>query len=257
MTTVTEPNGVGAPEPLARPAAKSIDLVKTYGTGDAAVHALDGVSVEFERGTFNAVMGPSGSGKSTLMHCMAGLDTPTSGRTFVGDLEIGLLDDAALTQMRRDRIGFVFQSFNLIPTLTAGENITLPVDLAGGKVDRDWFDYLVDQLGIGDRLTHRPGEMSGGQQQRAACARALISRPDLIFADEPTGNLDSNSSGEMLAFLRRSVTEFGQSIVMVTHDARGAAYADRVVFLADGRIVDELASPTADSVLERMKQLGG
>jgi putative ABC transport system ATP-binding protein len=201
-------------------------------------------------------MGPSGSGKSTLMHCMAGLDSPTSGRTFVGDLEIGLLDDAGLTQMRRDRIGFVFQSFNLVPTLTAAENITLPSDLAGVKIDQDWFDYLVEQLGIGDRLSHRPSEMSGGQQQRAACARALIGRPDLVFADEPTGNLDSNSSAEMLAFLRRSVTEFNQSIVMVTHDPRGAAFADRVVFLADGKVVGELVSPTADLVLERMKQLG-
>jgi putative ABC transport system ATP-binding protein len=255
--TAVDQSTTRATEPPASPAARASDLVKTYGTGEAIVHALDGITVEFERGTFTAVMGPSGSGKSTLMHCMAGLDTPTSGRTFVGDQEIGLLDDAALTQMRRDRIGFVFQSFNLIPTLTAGENITLPVDLAGGKVDRGWFDYLVGQLGIADRLSHRPNEMSGGQQQRAACARALISRPDLIFADEPTGNLDSNSSGEMLAFLRRSVTEFGQSIVMVTHDARGAAYADRVVFLADGRIVGEMVSPTADSVLERMKQLGG
>ena len=252
--TAVDQSTTRATEP---PAARASDLVKTYGTGEAIVHALAGITVEFERGTFTAVMGPSGSGKSTLMHCMAGLDTPTSGRTFVGDQEIGLLDDAALTQMRRDRIGFVFQSFNLIPTLTAGENITLPVDLAGGRVDRGWFDYLVGQLGIADRLSHRPTEMSGGQQQRAACARALISRPDLIFADEPTGNLDSNSSGEMLAFLRRSVTEFGQSIVMVTHDARGAAYADRVVFLADGRIVGEMVSPTADSVLERMKQLGG
>jgi len=174
-----------------------------------------------------------------------------------GDQEIGLLDDAGLTQMRRDHIGFVFQSFNLVPTLTAAENITLPLDLAGAKADRVWFDYLVEQLGIGDRLSHRPSEMSGGQQQRVACARALIGRPDLIFADEPTGNLDSNSSAEMLRFLRRSVTELHQSIVMVTHDARGAAYADRVVFLADGKVVGELSSPTADTVLERMKELGG
>ncbi len=243
------------PVPLS-PAAQAIGLVKTYGKGDAVVRALDGIDVEFERSRFTAVMGPSGSGKSTLMHCMAGLDSPTSGRTFVGDLEIGLLDDAGLTQMRRDRIGFVFQSFNLVPTLTAAENITLPSDLAGVKVDQDWFDYLVDQLGIGDRLSHRPSEMSGGQQQRAACARALIGRPDLVFADEPTGNLDSNSSAEMLAFLRRSVTEFDQSIVMVTHDPRGAAFADRVVFLADGKVVGELVSPTADLVLEQMKQLG-
>ena len=207
------------------------------------MHALAGVTVTFQRGHFTAVMGPSGSGKSTLMHCMAGLDRPTSGQSFVGDLDLGRLDDSGLTQMRRDRIGFVFQSFNLVPTLTARENITLPADLAGRKVDREWFDYLVQQLGIADRLSHRPTEMSGGQQQRCACARALINRPDLIFADEPTGNLDSNSSNEMLAFMRRSVTEFGQSIVMVTHDAHGAAFADRVVFLADGLVVDELANP--------------
>jgi putative ABC transport system ATP-binding protein len=240
----------------ASPAAHAVELTKTYGTGQATVHALGGVNVTFERGRFTAVMGPSGSGKSTLMHCMAGLDTPTSGRTFIGDLEIGQLDDAGLTQLRRDRIGFVFQSFNLVPTLTARENITLPADLAGRKVDEAWFDYLVDQLGIADRLDHRPSELSGGQQQRAACARALIGRPDLIFADEPTGNLDSNASGEMLDFLRRSVNDFHQSIVMVTHDARGAAYADRVVFLDDGRLVGELLDPTADSVLEQMKRLG-
>jgi putative ABC transport system ATP-binding protein len=179
-----------------------VDLRKTYGTGQATVHALVGIDVTFERGRFTAVMGPSGSGKSTLMHCMAGLDRPTSGQTFVGDLDVGRLDDKGLTEMRRDRVGFVFQSFNLVPTLTAGENITLPADLAGRKVDTEWFDYLVDQLGIGDRLTHRPTELSGGQQQRCACARALINRPDLIFADEPTGNLDSNSSAEMLSFLR-------------------------------------------------------
>ena len=238
------------------PAAHSVDLCKTYGTGQATVRALDSVDVTFERGRFTAVMGPSGSGKSTLMHCMAGLDRPTSGQTYVGDLEVGSLDDKALTQMRRDRIGFVFQSFNLVPTLTAGENVTLPVDLAGEKVDQGWFEYLVDALGIGDRLTPRPNEMSGGQQQRCACARALINRPDLIFADEPTGNLDSNSTTELLGFLRRSVDEVGQSIVMVTHDPRGAAFADRVVFLADGRVVDEQEDPTADSVLERVRKLG-
>jgi putative ABC transport system ATP-binding protein len=240
----------------ATPAAHAIDLRKIYGTGQATVHALAGINVTFDRGRFTAVMGPSGSGKSTLMHCMAGLDRPTSGQTFVGDLDIGRLDDADLTQMRRDRIGFVFQSFNLVPTLTAGENITLPVDLAGRKIDQDWFDYLVKQLGISDRLTHRPSEMSGGQQQRCACARALINRPDLVFADEPTGNLDSNSTQEMLSFLKRSVNEFGQSVVMVTHDPHGASYADRVVFLKDGNIVDELHEPTADSVLERMRTLG-
>jgi putative ABC transport system ATP-binding protein len=253
---ITDLSSPGASATSPPPAARAVDLVKTYGTADASVHALAGVNVEFGHGQFTAVMGPSGSGKSTLMHCMAGLDTPTSGHTYVGDHEIGLLDDAGLTQMRRDRIGFVFQSFNLVPTLTAGENITLPADLAGVKVDQAWFDYLIKQLGIGDRLSHRPAEMSGGQQQRAACARALIRRPDLIFADEPTGNLDSNSSAEMLEFLRRSVREFNQSIVMVTHDPRGAAFADRVVFLADGKVVGELVAPTADSVLEHMKQLG-
>jgi len=254
--TTSVPATAPPPGPSAAPAARAVDLVKTYGKGDTIVRALDGITLDLERGRFTAVMGPSGSGKSTLMHCMAGLDTPTSGRTFVGEQEIGLLDDTGLTQMRRDRIGFVFQSFNLVPTLTAAENITLPANLAGHQVDHEWFDYLVGQLGIADRLDHRPNEMSGGQQQRVACARALMARPDLIFADEPTGNLDSNASGEMLEFLRRSVSEFGQSIVMVTHDARGAAFADRVVFLADGSVVGELASPTVDSVLERMKQLG-
>lgn len=243
------------PEAPPSAAARAVDLVKTYGKGEATVTALDGVTVEFGRARFTAVMGPSGSGKSTLMHCMAGLDRPTSGHTFVGEQEIELLDDSGLTQLRRDRIGFVFQSFNLVPTLSAVENITLPADLAGRTVDGAWLDYLVDQLGIRDRLGHRPSEMSGGQQQRVACARALIGRPDLIFADEPTGNLDSNASGEMLGFLRRSVTELGQSIVMVTHDPRGASHADRVVFLADGRVVGELASPTPDTILERMKQL--
>jgi putative ABC transport system ATP-binding protein len=238
------------------PAARAVDLVKSYGKGDAEVLALDGVSVQFERGQFTAVMGPSGSGKSTLMHCLAGLDVPTSGHAFVGDQDIAQLNDAGLTKLRRDRIGFIFQSFNLVPTLTAKENIVLPADLAGTKVDKAWFDVLVDQLGIGSRLSHRPAEMSGGQQQRVACARALIARPDLIFADEPTGNLDSNASAELLDFLRRSVRELGQSIVMVTHDPHGAAYADRVVFLADGNVAGELAAPTADTVLEQMKELG-
>jgi putative ABC transport system ATP-binding protein len=238
------------------PAAHAVDLRKTYGTGQAVVHALAGINVTFERARFTAVMGPSGSGKSTLMHCMAGLDRPTSGQTFVGGLDVGGLDDAGLTRLRRDKIGFVFQSYNLVPTLTAAENITLPVDLAGAKVDREWLGYLVKQLSIGDRLTHRPSELSGGQQQRVACARALIRKPDLIFADEPTGNLDSNSSAEVLGFLRQSVKELGQSIVMVTHDPRGAAYADRVIFLADGTVVGELDQPTADSVLERIRTLG-
>src|ERR1700729_1533971 len=240
----------------APPAARAIDLVKTYGANGLAVRALDGVTVEFERARFTAVMGPSGSGKATLMHCMAGLDVPSAGHAFIGEDEVGQLDDTALTQLRRDRIGFVFQSFNLIPTLTAAENITLPAALAGTKVDREWLGSLVGQLGVGDRPPHRPGELSGGQQQRVACARALINRPDLVFADEPTGNLDSNSSADLLAFLRRSVTELGQSIVMVTHDPRSAAYADRVVFLADGQAVSELGQPTADSILERMRTLG-
>ncbi len=243
----------GAGRPLA---ARAVRLTKVYGKGDAAVRALDGVDLELPRGEFTAVMGPSGSGKSTLMHCMAGLDRPTSGQVYIGDREIGSLDDTDLTTMRRDRIGFVFQSFNLVPTLTAGENITLPADLAGRRVDRSWFDHLVQQLRIADRLDHRPTELSGGQQQRTACARALIARPELIFADEPTGNLDSNATGELLDFFRRSVDEEGQSIVMVTHDPMGAAFADRVLFLADGRVVDELRSPTTETILDRMKRLG-
>jgi len=241
----------------ATPAAHSVALTKTYGVGQATVHALAGITVTFERGRFTAVMGPSGSGKSTLMHCMAGLDRPTSGQTFVGGQDVGGLDDAGLTRLRRDKIGFVFQSYNLIPTLSAAENITLPADLAGTKVDRDWLAYLVKQLGIGDRLTHRPSELSGGQQQRVACARALINKPDLVFADEPTGNLDSNASADVLTFLRQSVSELGQSIVMVTHEPSGAAYADRVIFLADGTVVGELDQPTADLILERMRTLGG
>ncbi len=237
-------------------AAKTVELNKTYGHGEAAVRALDGVSLAFERGRFTAVMGPSGSGKSTLMHCMAGLDWPTSGRSFIGEQEIGLLDDAGLTELRRDRVGFVFQSFNLVPTLSAADNIALPAELAGTPIDRSWLDYLVAQLGIADQLSRRPYELSGGQQQRIACARALVRRPELVFADEPTGNLDSNASAAVLSFLRRSVSDDRQSIVMVTHDPRAAAYADRVVFLADGRVVGELLSPTDDEVLEQMKKLG-
>ena len=238
------------------PAARAVNLGKTYGTGHASVRALDNVSVAFDRGRFTAVMGPSGSGKSTLMHCMAGLDRPTSGSAYVGGLDIGQLDDGGLTRLRRDRIGFVFQYFNLVPTLTAAENIALPVSLAGRKADQEWVGYLAKQLGIADRLTHRPAELSGGQQQRVACARALVSKPDLVFADEPTGNLDSNAAADLLAFLQRSVRELGQSVVMVTHDPHSAAYADRVVFLADGAVVSELSQPTADSVLERMRTLG-
>jgi putative ABC transport system ATP-binding protein len=237
-------------------AARAVDLSKTYGSGPATVRALDNVSVSFERGQFTAVMGPSGSGKSTLMQCMAGLDRSTSGTAYVGDQDISKLDDKGLTQLRRDRIGFVFQYFNLVPTLTAAENITLPLDLAGTQPDQEWVTHLTGQLGLADRLGHRPGQLSGGQQQRVACARALVTRPDLVFADEPTGNLDSNAAADLLAFLQRSVREMGQSIVMVTHDPRSAAYSDRVIFLADGAVVSELREPTADSVLERMRTLG-
>ncbi len=236
------------------PAARSQDLKKIYGTGETAVHALDGVTVEFAAGEFTAIMGPSGSGKSTLMHCLAGLDSATSGAVLIGDTDLTTLSDKAMTQLRRDRIGFVFQAFNLVPTLTALENITLPLDIAGRKVDTEWLDTVVGRLGLGDRLDHKPGELSGGQQQRVACARALAGRPEIIFGDEPTGNLDSHSSGEVLAILRAAVDEFEQTVVIVTHDPRAAGYADRVVFLSDGRIVDEMREPTADSVLDRMKQ---
>jgi len=233
--------------------ARAVDLYKTYGSGEAVVRALDGVSVDFERGRMTAIMGPSGSGKSTLMHCMAALDRPTSGVIEIDGTEIGALGDKALTKLRRTRLGFVFQAYNLVPTLSARENITLPLDIAGTKIDQAWFDLVVDTVGLRDRLSHRPSALSGGQQQRVACARALVSKPSIVFADEPTGNLDSRASAEILAFLRRSVDEFGQSIVMVTHDPAAAAYADRVLFLADGRIVDEMSSPTSELVLERMK----
>jgi putative ABC transport system ATP-binding protein len=235
--------------------ARAIDLVKVYGSGEAEVRALDGVTVDFPRGRLSAIMGPSGSGKSTLMHCMAALDRPTAGKIEIDGVDIGVLKDRPLTQLRRDRLGFVFQAYNLVPTLTAKENITLPLDIAGRKIDREWFDSLVDAVSLRDRLGHRPSELSGGQQQRVACARALVSRPTIVFADEPTGNLDSRSSGEILEFLRASVDRFGQSIVMVTHDPRAASYADQVLFLADGRIVGDLQDPTADRVLERMKDL--
>ena len=217
------------------------------------MRALDGVSVDFERGRMTAIMGPSGSGKSTLMHCMAALDRPTAGDVVIDGVAIAGLKDRALTQLRRDRLGFVFQSFNLVPTLTAKENMTLPLDIAGRKVDQQWFDTVVDTVGLRDRLGHRPSELSGGQQQRVACARALVSRPAIVFADEPTGNLDSRASAEILDFLKMSVRDFGQSIVIVTHDPVAAGYADRVLFLADGKIVDEMIDPTADKVLERMK----
>jgi putative ABC transport system ATP-binding protein len=234
-------------------AARAEQLSKVYGAGDTQVVALDDVSVEFGRERFTAIMGPSGSGKSTLMHCMAALDSATSGRLYVGETELTTLGDAELTRLRRDKVGFVFQAYNLVPTLTAKENITLPLDIAGRKVDPEWFDTVISTVGLGDRLGHKPNELSGGQQQRVACARALASRPDIVFADEPTGNLDSRSGAEVLAFLRRSVREFGQTVVMVTHDPNAASYADRVLFLADGRIVDEMTEPTAERVLERMK----
>ena len=236
-----------------KPAARAVDLRKTYGSGDTQVAALDGVSVEFYPGQFTAIMGPSGSGKSTLMHCLAALDEATSGKVFVGDADLTTLGDKELTRIRRDRIGFVFQSFNLVPTLTAIENITLPMDIAGRKPDTAWLDTVISTVGLGDRLNHKPSQLSGGQQQRVACARALAGRPDIVFADEPTGNLDSVSGAEVLGFLASSVRDFGQTVVMVTHDPNAAGYADRVLFLADGRIVDEMLEPTAERVLDRMK----
>lgn len=230
---------------------------KVYGSGDTEVKALDGVSADFERGVFTAIMGPSGSGKSTLLHCAAGLDELTSGHVFIGGTELGQLKDKELTRLRRDKVGFIFQAFNLIPTLSARENVLLPLLIAGQKPDQEWFDQVVGILGLGERLSHRPSELSGGQQQRVAAARALVSRPEIIFADEPSGNLDSSSAAELLSFMRRAVKEFGQTIVMVTHDPVAASYADRVVFLEDGKIVDELVNPTPDSVLDRMRQFGG
>jgi len=241
---------------MAVPAARGLNVVKIYGQGDAAVRALDGVSVDFAPGQFSAIMGPSGSGKSTLMHCMAGLDSVTAGEVFLGDIELSRLNDKELTRLRRDKVGFIFQSYNLVPTLTAAENITLPMDIAGRKPDREWVDRLIETVGLRQRLSHRPSELSGGQQQRVAAARALASRPSIVFADEPTGNLDSKASAEVLDFLRTSVNEFNQTVVMVTHDPTAASYAERVVFLADGRIVDEMNSPTAERVLDRMKSLG-
>jgi putative ABC transport system ATP-binding protein len=236
-------------------AARAVQLRKVYGEGDASVAALDGVSIDFAAREFTAVMGPSGSGKSTLMHCMAALDTGTSGEVYLGSVNLAGLSDKRLTNMRRDKIGFVFQAFNLVPTLTARENIELPLSIAGRKPDLVWFDTVIDTVGLRDRLNHRPNELSGGQQQRVACARALVSRPEIVFADEPTGNLDSQSGAEVLGFLRRSVDDYQQTVVMVTHDPVAAGYTDRVVFLADGRVVDELRSPTSDAVLETMKRL--
>jgi len=237
-------------------AAGAIDAVKVYGSGDTEIRALDGVTISFERSRFTAIMGPSGSGKSTLMHCLAGLDRLSDGRVFIGDTYLDELGEAELTELRRDRLGFIFQAFNLIPTLSAAENITLPMDLAGRKPDQEWLDQVIDTVGLRPRLSHRPSELSGGQQQRVAVARALASQPEIVFADEPTGNLDSRSGGDLLAFMRHAVDDLRQTIVMVTHDPSAAAHADRVVFLADGKIRDEMVEPTAARVLDLMKQLG-
>ncbi|GJF32024.1 ABC transporter ATP-binding protein [Kitasatospora sp. NE20-6] len=238
-------------------AARVADAVKVYGTGETRVRALDHVTVEFPAGRLTAVMGPSGSGKSTLMHCAAGLDTLTAGRAYIGSTELGTLDDRRLTELRRARIGFVFQAFNLVPTLTVRENITLPLDLAGTAPDRAWVDALIDVVGLGDRLRHRPSELSGGQQQRVAVARALAGRPQVVFADEPTGNLDSRSGAGVLGLLRQAVDTMGRAVVMVTHDPTAAGYADEALFLADGRLVDRMRAPTADRVLDRMKAFDG
>jgi len=237
-------------------AAGAVDAVKTYGRGDNEVHALDGVTVAFETGRFTAIMGPSGSGKSTLMHCLAGLDSLTSGAVYIGDTYLAALTDKQLTELRRTAVGFIFQAYNLVPTLTALENITLPLMLGGTAGDQQWIDRVIDTVGLRDRLEHRPSELSGGQQQRVAVARAMASKPTIIFADEPTGNLDSRTGAEILAFMRVAVDELGQTIVMVTHDPVAASYADRVVFLGDGRIVDEMLEPTAERVLDRMKRFG-
>ena len=237
-------------------AARAVDATKVYGHGESEVRALDGVTVGFERGRFSAIMGPSGSGKSTLMHCLAGLDSLTSGSVRIGDVDLSTLGDAALTRLRREQVGFVFQAFNLIPTLSARENIVLPLSLGGSRGDEAWIERVIDTIGLRDRLEHRPSELSGGQQQRVAVARALASQPRIIFADEPTGNLDSRTGTEVLRFMRRSVTDLGQTIVMVTHDAVAASHADRIVFLADGRIAGEMHQPTPEKVLDQLKHLG-
>ena len=253
LATEYAPTSVDADDP----AVRTVALTKVYGSGGNVVRALDDVTLDLARGRFTAIMGPSGSGKSTLMHVAAGLDTATSGSVRIGDTELTGMSDKALTVLRRDRIGFVFQQFNLLPTLTAAENIALPARLAGRKPDPAWLEQVVDVVGLTGRMSHRPSELSGGQQQRVAVARALVGRPEVVFADEPTGNLDSRASGEVLSFLRRSVDAFGQTIVMVTHDPVAASYADAVVFLADGRVVDQLETPTAERVLDRMMKLEG
>ena len=243
--------------PTTAVAARAVGATKIYGEGETEVRALDGVDVEFERGAYTAIMGPSGSGKSTLLHCIAGLDTLTSGQVFLGDIDLSSLSEKKLTQARRDKIGFIFQTYNLIPTLTAMENITLPMALAGRHGDPEWIDRIVDTVGLRPRLTHRPSERSGGQQQRVAVARALASQPEIIFADEPTGNLDSRAGAEILVFMQQAVRDFGQTIVMVTHDPTAAAYAGRVIFLADGKIVDEIRDPDAQAILDKMRRLDG
>ena len=254
--SMTIPSEQTAAKPAAAPAARIVDGVKVYGTGATAVRALDGISADFTAGEFTAIMGPSGSGKSTLLHCLAGLDRLTEGRVLLGEVDLGSLGDKAMTLLRRERIGFVFQAFNLVPTLTAGENVVLPLTLGGRKPDQGWVTELARSLGIADRLAHRPAELSGGQQQRVATARALITRPDLLFADEPTGNLDSKSATELLTQIRLAVDRYHQSVIMVTHDPRAAAYADRVLFLADGRLVQEVRDPTASRVLDAIRELG-
>jgi putative ABC transport system ATP-binding protein len=245
-----------SPVAPSRAAARAVDARKQYGNGDAAVHALAGITFTAEPGKFTAIMGPSGSGKSTLLHCLAGLDSLTSGAVYIGETDLASLSDRQLTELRRTKIGFVFQAYNLIPTLSARENMVLPIMLGGDKVDDAWVDHVVDTVGLGSRLKHRPSELSGGQQQRVAVARALASKPEIIFADEPTGNLDSNSGAEILQFMRSAVDEFGQTIVMVTHDPYAAAYADRVVFLADGEVVADLEAPDANRIIDQMKQIG-
>ncbi len=256
-TTSGAPGSPLAPTSRPHSAVSCVEAVKVHGRGDAAVRALDGVSLEFEPARFTAVMGPSGSGKSTLLHCLAGLDPLTSGRILLGDTDITGMRDKELTLLRRTRVGFIFQAYNLVPTLSAGDNITLPLRIAGRQPDAAWMDRVVDTMGIRDRLSHRPSELSGGQQQRVAAARAMVSRPEIIFADEPSGNLDSRSGAELLGFLRVAVDEFGQTILMVTHDATAASLADRVVFLADGRVVEDLPNPGVDEILGALKRLGG
>jgi putative ABC transport system ATP-binding protein len=249
-TDVAQPKAVGV-------AARAVEAVKVYGSGDAEVRALDGITAEFPRGAFTAIMGPSGSGKSTLLHCLAGLDRLTSGHAFIGETDLGDLNEKRLTLLRREKVGFIFQAYNLVPTLTAGENITLPLDIAGVKPDKGWIDTIVATVGLANRLSHHPAELSGGQQQRVAAARALASRPEIVFADEPTGNLDSKAGNELLEFLQNAARDYGQTIVMVTHDPAAAGYSNHVLFLADGRIASEMSEPTADKVLDRMKELGG